>query len=252
MENFKTIKGKNHYLYSTIEEFKTQHPNLEPGCIQKKWRFGNTGDWVLTDDDYVVQVLKAGYIKRPNGQKVKYIRTVCGSFLVKGKKEMCGLVAENIYTFSGTNEYKRFLSKNDTTSKEILFAQYVAKGVSPVDAYLKIYGTKNEKYAQQQSGRLLKTERMQKMIREEIQLVLNEESVSLNYIVRRFKQVADGGKRDGDVLRSLESLAKISGLYEQEQSNHQELTVWGGFSAEQLAGVKNEQVLLHADNKENV
>ena len=248
MADFKTIKGKNHYLYSTIEKYKREHP----GCdIKKEWRFGNTGDWVLTDDDCVVQVLKAGKIKRPNGKEEKYIRTVCGSFLVKGKKEMCGLIAENIYTFSGTNEYKRFLNKSDVTSKEVLFAQYVAKGVSPVDSYLKTYGTENEKYAKQQAGRLLKTERMQKMIREEVQLVLNEESVSLNYIVRRFKEVADDGKRDGDVLRSLESLAKIAGLYEQQQSSHQELTVWGGFSPEQLAGVKNEQVLLHAENKEN-
>ena len=248
MENFKTIKGKNHYLYSTIEKHKREHP----GCdIKKEWRFGNTGDWVLTDDGYVVQILKAGKIKRPNNKKVKYIRTICGSFLTEGKKEMCGLIAENIYTFSGTNEYKKFLSKSDVTSKEVMFAQYVAKGVSPVDAYLKTYDTENERYAKQKSGQLLKTERMQKMIREEVQLVLNEERVSLNYIVRRFKQVADAGKSDAGVLRSLESLAKIAGLYEQQQSSHQELTVWGGFSPEQLAGVKNEQVLLHADNEEN-
>jgi hypothetical protein len=244
MGNLKTIKGKNHYLYSTIEKFKQKYPRY---IKIKKWRFGNTGDWVLTDDDCVVQVLRRGDITKPAGKKCEYIRTICGSFLISGKKEMYGKIAENIYTFSGTNEYKRFMQTVDATSKEVLFAQYVATGENPVDAYLKTYNTQNEKYAKNQSGRLLKTDRIQKMIREEIRAVLDEESVSLNYIVRRFKQVADESGKDGDVLRSLESLAKIAGMYEVEQSKQQQLTVWGGFSPEQLKSVKEETILIHGE-----
>ena len=160
---------------------------------------------------------------------------------------MYGQIAENIYTFSGTNEYKRFMQSADASSKEVLFAQYVATGEDPVDAYLKTYNTENERYAKTQSGRLLKTDRIQKMIREEIKAVLDEESVSLNYIIRRFKQVADESQKDGDVLRSLESLAKIAGLYEGKETKQQQLTVWGGFSPEQLEGVKKEKVLLHGE-----
>ena len=244
MENFKTIKGKNHYLYSTIEKFKQEYPEY---LKIKEWRFGNTGDWVLTDDDCVVQVLKRGDITKPAGEKCEYVRTICGSYLIKGKKEMYGQIAENIYTFSGTNEYRRFMQSADASSKEVLFAQYVATGEDPVDSYLKIYNTENERYAKTQSGRLLKTDRIQKMIREEIKAVLDEESVSLNYIIRRFKQVADEGQKDGDVLRSLESLAKIAGLYEGKETKQQQLTVWGGFSPEQLEGVKQEKVLLHGE-----
>lgn len=244
MEKFKTIKGKNHYLYSTIGKFKLLYP--EYGDI-KHWRFGNTDDWVLTDDDCVVQVLRRGVIARHSGKTCYYVRTVCGSFRIDKEKEMYGQIAENIYTFSGVNEYKRFLKKPYCSEREVLFSQYVASGRDPVDTYLDIYKTENSKYAKNMVGRLLKTDRIKTMIKEEIKEVLQEEGISPNYIVRRFKQVADEGSKDGDVLRSLESLAKICGLFDSQEQKQQQLTVWSGFSPEQLDGVKNEQVLLHGE-----
>ena len=246
MENVKVIKGKTHRLYTTTEKFNKTYPNY--GKLMH-WRFGDTGDWVLTDGDppCVVPVLKRGAIKDRKLKKNYYIRTICGSYMVDRKKEMCGQIAENIYTFSGTNELKRFLNREGATSKESLFAQYVAVGDDPVDAYLKIYNTENRQYAMQAVGRLLKTQRMKNMIKEEIRTVLEQEGVSPNYIVKRIKKVCDSGKRDGDVLRGLEQLAKMSGLFDSEEKNTQQLTVWSGFSPEQLEGVKSEQVLIHGE-----
>jgi hypothetical protein len=245
MLKVKIIKGKTHYLYSSIENY--EHERNKKDVKLQNWRFGSTGEWVLTDDNCVVQILKCGIINK----KEKYIRAITGSYLVSGKKEMYGTIPENIYTFSGTNEYKRFLKKNDSTSKECIFAQYVAIGSDPVDAYLKTYSTNNRKYASVQVGRLLKTTRMKTMIKEEIKKVLDDENVSPNYIIRRFKQVCEQAEKDGDVLRGLESLAKISGLFENNQEKQQQLTVWSGFTPEQLAGVKGEQVLLHGEVSEN-
>ena len=85
MQKFKTIKGKNHYLYSTIGKFNRDYP--EYGNI-KHWRFGKTDDWVLTDDDCIVQVLKLGTVKQPNGKSCNYVRTVCGSFRLDKEKEL--------------------------------------------------------------------------------------------------------------------------------------------------------------------
>ena len=247
MKNYITIKGRDHYLCSNIEEVIIKL-GYEPS-IQTNWRLGNTGDWVSTDDGMFCEVLKRGTLTRPSGKVDDYVRTVCGSHMTKPDKKMYGVIAENIYTFSGTNEYKRFMEKHDASSKEMLFAQYVASGQEPVDAYLKTYSTTNKQYARVQSNRLLKTERVSNMVKQEIQAVLEEEGISHNYLIRRFKDVADNAEREGDVLRSLESLSKISGLMDsQESESKQQLTVWSGFSPEQLEAVKVQQPLLVAES----
>ena len=239
MENFKIIKGITHCLYTT-EEFKDVYPEYNNIT---NWRSGKEGEWVLTDDNHVVQILKRGQIK--GGQY--YVRTVCGSYVTSASKKMSGHIAENIYTFSGTNEYRKFMSKKGATSREVLFARYVASGKDVIESYTQAFKTDNPEYAKQRSGKLLKTERVQTMIKEEVAKVLEDEGVTPNYIVQRFKQICDLAERDTDVLRSLESLAKISGMFAVEQDKNQQLTVWGGFSPEQLKSVEGEQVLLHGE-----
>ena len=53
--DYKEIKGKFHYLYDNIDEFKANHPDITP---ERNWRQGNEGEWVYTDDMNVCQVLK--------------------------------------------------------------------------------------------------------------------------------------------------------------------------------------------------
>ena len=47
------------------------------------------------------------------------------------------------------------------------------------------------------------------MIKEEVQSALNEVGVSPEYLIERFKDIADISERDSDKLRSLEMLDKI-------------------------------------------
>ena len=249
MENdkFKIIKGRTHWLL-TVRSYKKRH-NIDAYSL-KHWRLGNKGDWVLSDDSppMAVQILANGTILSKSNKKQKYIRTICGSYLTGGKKNMCGQIAESIYTVSGIDGHKNFLERKDLNVREIMFARYIALGENSVDSYLKSFKTDDEVYAKNRSGQLLKTERVQKMVKEEIKQILEEEGVSANYIIQKFKQVADIGDRDTDVLRSLESLAKMSGLFD-TGAEKQQLTVWGGFSPEQLDSVKEEQLLVHGESE---
>ena len=242
--NSKTIKGVTHYLYTTHIDFKRAYPEYE---IIKTWRKGNEGDWVSTDDGGVVQILKKGLIADKNGNKKPYIRTICGTFLTESNSVMENVVAENIYTFSGTNEYKRFIKKEDVSSREVLFARYLASGENAVSAYKRAYSTKNDQYAKARSTQLLKTKRIQAMISEEVKKVLDEEGVSPNYIISKYKQISDIGENDATTLRALDSLAKISGLFETKENVKEQLTVWQGFTPEQLEHIKQEKLLGHAE-----
>lgn len=244
----KTIKGNTHFLYST-HNFKTAFP--ENDIVLKQWRKGNQGEWVLTDDNCVVQILKYGYITDKKGTRNPYIRTICGTFSVNDTKQvMKGVIAENIYTFSRTNEYNRFIKKEGVTSREVLFAQYIASGTNAISAYQKAYSTTNDSYAKSRSTQLLKTKRMQQMISEEVKKVLDDEGVSPNYIIKRYKTISDIGENDAVTLRALDSLAKISGLFAVDDKRTEQLTVWTGFTPEQLDAIKQEKLIATGEKSE--
>ena len=87
------------------------------------------------------------------------------------------------------------------------------------------------------------------MIKEEVQSALDNVGVSPEYLIERFKDIADISERDSDKLRSLEMLAKISGLFNTDSSKEQ-LTVFSGFTPEQLESIKgsnNARVEAHIE-----
>ena len=233
---YKKIKGKKHYLYKSLEEFYEYNENI---AVRREWRDGAEGEWVFTDDRYVCQILR--YFKVG---KNYCVRTVCGTFNVNNKKHnMLGEkgVADYIYSFSG--KYAKTENRQDN-SRHFLFAKYIARGDDVLDAFKKAYPrAKSESYIQQESARLLKKENIQKMVKEEIREILDEEGVTPKYIIQGYKQVCDIAERDADRLRSLDSLSKISGLFDTQENKTEELTVWAGFSPEQLDAIKDEKGL---------
>jgi hypothetical protein len=206
----KKIKGVEHRLYDSYDEFKAFQGALIP---KDNWREANEGDWVYTDDHYVVQILKVYYITVPNSkEKRKCVRTICGSFVCKQKNaKILGEngIAENIYP-----------KANDT--------QYIRNA----------------------ANKLLQQKKVMQMVKEEISLILKEEGVTPEYIIQKYKDIADVSERDQDRLRSLDALAKMSGLFETEKKR-EELTVWAGFSPEQLEAIKGGEtkVLAHKEKE---
>ncbi len=231
--DFKEIKGQRHYLYTSKEEFYSL--TKESTVVRHNWRDGSENDWVFTDDQYVCQILKSFKIG-----KNSCVRTVCGTFNRKNKKNlMLGAngIAEHIYSFAG----KKVTPKEDTLNeRHFLFAKYIATGDTVIDAYKKAFPrSKSEDYIKKTSASLLKTENIQKMVKEEIRAILDEEGVTPQYLIRGYKQVADIAEKDTDRLRSLDSLSKISGLFTVGENRTEELTVWAGFSPEQLDSIQN-------------
>ena len=76
------------------------------------------------------------------------------------------------------------------------------------------------------------------MVKEEIKKVLQDEGITADWILSRYRDLAELAERDSDKLRSLESLSKISGLFDTDTKQEQ-LTVWAGFSDEQMEALKD-------------
>ena len=240
--DFKDIKEDRHYLYDNSEEFKALVPNTP---LIDDWREGKEGDWVLTDDDYVCQVLRMLKI----GKK-KCIRTLCGTFDVNGSYKMFGEngIVDNIYSFSGKHSF----DSDRLSGKQKLFAQYVARGDNAIDAYRKAHpDAKSESYIKHRTSSLLKTESVQKMIKKEIKEVLASEGVTPEWIIGKYKTVVDVADRESDCLRALESLTKIAGMFDTQDTKSEQLTVWAGFSPEQLEALNNgnKQIVAHAEKE---
>ena len=238
--DFKVIKGKKNYLYDSIQEFRIHHPD-EP--LNENWRKAKEGEWVVTDDQNVCQILKCYDLKINMSKKVtKCSRTVLGTFRVDNHNiKLLGAdgIAENIYTFSRTYKAFKQYQKDGLKPKEFVFARYVAEGMGISQAYAKVFkNSKSSEYIANSAKQLMKKDEVKKMVKEEIKKVLEEENVSANWIVSRYKDIADLADKDSDKLRSLDSLSKISGLFDTETKQEQ-LTVWSGFTSEQMEALKD-------------
>jgi hypothetical protein len=240
--DFKDIKGTRHYLYDNLEEFKALVPNTP---IIHDWRKCKEGDWILTDDNYVCQILKMSEI----GKKM-CIRTLCGTFAIDSSYKILGDngIVDNIYSFSG----KYSVDSDKISGKQKLFAQYVARGDNAIDAYRKSHpDAKSESYIKHRTSSLLKAESVQKMIKKEIQECLASEGVTPEWIIGRYKTIVDVADKESDCLRALESLTKIAGLFDTQDTKSEQLTVWAGFSPEQLEALNNEnkKLVAHAEKE---
>jgi hypothetical protein len=237
----RTVKGVTHYLYDDVDEFRKYHESVS---LSTDWRHSNTNDWVVTDDGQVCQVLHLGVLKKHDRKKeTTFIRTIMGSFICSPRVRMEGDMKTNMHTFSteGKSPSVRKRERKNATDKEFLFGKYVAKGDEVVEAYMKAFPSKNEKYAKSQAKLLLKTDRVKKLIREEIDKYLNEAEITPNYLLEEMRNIIDkGGSSDRDKITAITTLMKISGMMDTEKTT-ESLTLFQGFTQEQLNAIQGSQ-----------
>jgi len=253
----KVIKGIENYLYDDAEEFRAFNPDID---IVGNWRVGTTRDWVYTDDGYVLQILKRSALKHPGYKTPRnVVLTICGSYIIEQKThQILGEkgVAQNIYSFSGNYDaiYER-AKERKLNNREFLFAQYVAAGDGAVSAYKKAYPkAKDEDYIKKKTNVLLKKKEIRTMVKEEINKKLADEGVTAEWIISKYKMIADLSDRDTDKLRSLDALSKMAGLFETEKKQEQ-LTVFQGFTSEQMEALSgktsNTKLIAHKEKDED-
>ena len=252
--DFKEIKNTKHYIYDNREEFNLT--NNFP--VRHNWRHGEEGEWVYTDDGYVCQILRKLDITDKDKKEIICIRTVCGTFIADNmKREMLGEegIADNIYTFSGDYNSAENYRKRKRNSRELLFARYVSCGIDVAAAYkIAFPESKSDSYIKQRSQSLFKTEKIQKMINEEIMALLEENDTAPDKIIKGYKEIVDRQKgKDSDKLRALSDLAKMAGLFNTEEKKSEQVTIWAGFSPEQLEEVKKHgepELIAHVEKTE--
>ena len=215
--------------------------------IVPNWRQANIGDWVKADDGAVIQILRKGTMESTWGKnRIKYyVGTCTGTFLCTDKTKMDTSKRENVWSLSGKNTEKIIFDRKTLTKKEVIFTQFVAKGFSLQDSYLRAFDTKNARYALEQSAKLVKTERVKKAVKEELKPILKELNIDDKTILKGIKEVAEGDEKAETRLKALFKLADILDLEDKTQTKVTQLSgaVFQGFGENVLSEVKRPKEL---------
>ncbi|MFC1535744.1 hypothetical protein ACFL4H_00090 [Candidatus Neomarinimicrobiota bacterium] len=215
--NYKIIKRVHHYIYDSVEEFHTVHPNIAP---RKNWRTGNEGEWVITDEGGVCQLLRViKAINHPGDSKnytfaKGYVRCVTGTYLNNDDVKMLNDIPENIYTFGrNTPQWNVGRNKKSFTKKERIFTAKVMMGIEPKEAVKTTYETQNDYQAKLKAGVLLKKERIMSEINNGVQDVLEDLKIDDRYILQGYKDFFEDETIDPNVrIRALNRLTELKGI----------------------------------------
>ena len=206
------------------------------------WREANIGDWVEADDGCYIQILRKGKMKATWGKnRIRhYIGTCTGTFMCNKNVKMDTSKRENVWSLSGKSTEKLIFDRKTLTKKEVIFIQFIARGTSLQQAYLNAYDTKNPRYALEQSAKLIKTERVQKAMKEELKPVLKELNIDDKSVLEGIKRVAENPDKDETKLKALFKLSDILDLEDKTQTKVTQLSgaVFQGFSENVLEEVQ--------------
>lgn len=207
------------------------------------WRDGEVGDWVRTDDECVIQVLRRGQMLRSKGRdKVReYIGTCTGTFPIGPRVKMDASKRANIYSFGGSKSPDNILlDRKNLTKAESVFVLYLSQGMKPEQAYLKAFPTNNIRYAVEKSSSLVKTERIKTAMKEELKPVLEELGVNEEYILKGIKSEAETAEKSDTRLKALFKLSDIMDLEDKGQTKVTQISgaVFKGFGENALEEIK--------------
>ena len=256
MPEKRTIKGVEHFVYEDIDEFRKEYPNT---VVRPDWRDANEGDWVYSDDDRIVQLIKVSNSVQHHSDRKNYkfakgwVRTIVGSFLNRPNVKMDTDFDNhpNRYTFSTKikNTSNRVYKRKEVTHKEKEFATNIVVGLGAVDAYKIAYNEMSNQKARKKATILLKQERVMKEIEKSVLDVAKGLGVDHEYVLSKLKNLADFSEDDNIILQSTKELGKIVGTSGNiiKQTDTGLLGVFQGFTSDEIEGATREQKKLSGE-----
>ena len=247
--DYRKIKGVTHFVYDDIDEFKKQKKGVKP----KHWKEDpQEGDWVISDDGGIVQILKRSGISHPSDRKNwkahrGYVRTVVGTFLLNDNTKMDTDfdLHPNRYTFSKKLKQanENIKKRKNITKKEKQFATHVIVGKDAITAVKNVYKEDDHNKAKKKALLLLKQERIMNEVEKGVVDIAKGLGIDHEYVLRRLKTLADTGEDDNVVLQSVKELGKIIGT--SGQTTRKDVGVVGlfqGFSPKQLEQAERKEL----------
>jgi len=216
-------------VFDTKEEYENHF--LSQGIpapeIKSDWKEAKELDWVMSDDDRIIQILRRNSMKNTvrspdkNKHASYYVQTVVGSFVVSKNQKMDTDFSSHLnrYSFGGkfVNWKKRLEAREKNNKNEKAFVYFVAiVRDKPEIAYMKVYGTNNFMYAKRRAYILLKQERIKLAIRKELKEIADDLGMDDRFHLEKAKELIENAESDNVKLGALRTTAEWTGMNEKE------------------------------------
>lgn len=232
MAKYRTIAGIEHVVYDSMEEFKKSNPD---GLVNLDWRKGREGDWVLADDDSIMQVLKYGKVSSDNPRE--YIRTAAGTSIIWDKGRLDSNFKECIYSFGG-----KLTRHTNLSLREKAFVVFILLGLDPLAAYLRAFKATNEYRARLRAYILLAKGEIVEAIRKGIEEAGESSGATLEWAMKSIKGTVEGSKSDSIKLRGAGMIADLHAGEKNSSPADGLLSGFRGFGAEALPEGDTKQI----------
>lgn len=223
------LHKQKHYVYRSKEDFENHNLELHgivPPLV-KNWRKAEEGDWVIADDNGIVQILRKGVCKSGgfHRRNYNYFRTIVGTF-VNSKwylmdTDMSSRVyPEARYRWPGAKRktlWERIAKRQKLTRKERYFCIRVATGNDPIEMYQEIYGATNLEKVATIVHLLLKQDRIMSTLTELIADAAKEAGVTHKSNFERHLEIFNNSKDDKIKLEVSRDLRDMIGTSVQEE-----------------------------------
>lgn len=182
---------------------------MEGMSFRADWRAGEPGDWVLTDDDHVVQVLAIGLV---GVSHCKWVRTVHGAFMTSPQVKLTTEKRECRFTLNG----KRSWGQHRMSRRMKGWVAAVVAGRPALEAYMDHFQTKNEQWARERVAFLLRQPEIIELMKKELAPVLEKLGVTQEYVIKGFIDMySNADHSDAVRFKCLTELAILTGVKEE-------------------------------------
>ena len=232
-----SIRKVDHCVYDKVD---TLPPNIIP---RDNWRIAKIGDWVRSDDDCIIQILRKGKMLQRD-RELTYVGTCTGTFICKVSIKMDTDKKTNIYSFGGRSTPEEIVeNRRVLTSNEHLFVTYLQQRMKPVEAYIKAFPTNNPSYARVKAYNLFKTQRVRTAMKEELKPIMEELGIDDRLVLSGIKAEAQNADKADTRLKALFKLSDILDLEEKNTTKVQQITgaVFQGFTDDMLEGAERKE-----------
>jgi len=199
-------------------EIYTKQEADDAGMVYVHWKEAVTGDWCLTDDDYVAEALKVSEYDGNQKHKNKYIRMPFGYVLYNPKyptKKFRAIGRSTPHTYTGKPEMEVRSKQAPMKNLAVTYAQTMDKDLAIELAFPG--GVNNN--ARGRYKRMMRTEVFGKMVREQLQLLLSEHGMTEAYTLDLLAEAIEMAKGKGDVTNILKAVDNLQTMHGMNEKN---------------------------------
>lgn len=223
------------YKYYTPKEAKEK--DIE---YYENWRDGDKGDWVLTDDGWIVRVL---YRKRRTVNEVNkngIIRIATGTFPTREGTELHTEHKGNRFTIGGRSSVEAIRERDPTIRDEIFVKQFIDTGDKYKAAEI-AYHDRTDKAQKRIAANLLRNEKVRNLVSKKAQEAFQDLGIDFKWVAKNYKSLFDEVDDDKEKRKLLENIADIIGMNEKTKKKQIEGS-YSGFSSKSVEAAEEEEL----------